>query len=79
MQTIKELLNKIKWDKNETPESYVLYYEDRIEKQLKPIKFKDVKRVEDNFLVLENDMEETYIPLHRVKKVKTNGKTVWMR
>lgn len=79
MQTIKELLNKIKWDKNETPESYVLYYEDRIEKQLKPIKFKDVKRVEDNFLVLENDLEETYIPLHRVKKVKTNGKTVWMR
>ena len=79
MQTIKELLNKIKWDKNETPESYVLYYEDRLEKQLKPIKFKDVKRVEDNFLVLENDMEETYIPLHRVKKVKTNGKTVWMR
>jgi len=40
---------------------------------------KMIKKIEGNFLVLEREGEEVYIPTHRVKEVKKNGKIVWKR
>ena len=34
MQPIKDLLNKIKWDKREKLEQYSIYYYDRISREL---------------------------------------------
>ena len=75
MITIKELLNKIKWDKRENPEDYTLYYLDRIEKKLKKIAYADITNIEGNFMLV-GDAE---IPLHRIKEVKKKGKLVWSR
>ena len=75
---IKDFLNKIKWDKRENPEDYEIFYFDRILKKLIPIKFTEILEIEGSFLKLDR-VEETYIPLHRVRKIIKKGKTVWER
>lgn len=79
MQPIKDLLNKIKWDNNLKEEEYSLFYIDRITKTLREIRYIDIKKVEDNFIIIEKDDDEVNIPLHRIKKVKRNNKLVWER
>ncbi|MEW5896411.1 MAG: DUF504 domain-containing protein [Nanoarchaeota archaeon] len=76
---IKELLNKIKWDKKEHPQEYSLFYYDRIENKLKEIKFAEIKEISKNFLLVEINGKETDIPLHRIRKVEKKGKVVWER
>ena len=78
MISIKDLLNKIKWDKHENPEDYSLGYWDNKDKKLYFIKFKEIRKIEGNFLLLDR-IEETYIPLHRIREVKKKSKTVWNR
>ena len=79
MIPIHELVNKIKWDENENPEDYTIGYEDRVAKKIVEVRFSDIKRVEDNFMILERDMEEVSIPLHRVRVVKKKDDVVWER
>ncbi len=79
MITIKDLLNKIKWDKNLNPKDYTLYYLDRISKTLKKIRYSDIKRIEGNFIIIEKQGEQASIPLHRIKRVKKKGVIVWQR
>jgi len=79
METIRDLLNRIKWDKNLKPEEYSIFYLDRIQKKLIEIKYSDILKVESSFMILERDGEEVEIPLHRIRKVKRNGKLVWER
>ena len=78
MITIKDLLNKIKWDKRENPEEYIICYYDRILKKLIHINFKDLK-IKDDYIILIKDNEEINIPLHRIRKVMKKGKVVWER
>lgn len=78
MITIKDLLNKIKWDKREKPENYDIFYFDRILKKLIKIPYTKIKRLEGSFMVLDN-IEGTNIPLHRIKKVTKNDVIVWER
>ena len=78
MQPIQHLLNKIKWDKRETPQEYKFFYLDRIENKLKELKFDEIKNIEGSFIVLNNG-NETNIPLHRVKKVVKNNIVIWER
>ena len=79
MQSIKDLLNQIKWDKKEHPADYTIGYEDRVAKGMITIKYTDIKRMEGNFMVIEKDLKETEIPLHRVREVKKKGELVWER
>ncbi len=94
MITIKELLNKIKWDAHLKPGGYTLYYLDRISKTLKRIRYTDIKRVEGNFIIIEKQGQEKEIkkgegqeqkkqeinlPLHRIRKVEKQGVIVWQR
>ena len=79
MEYILDLLNRIKWDKNLNPDDYSIFYKDRIEKNLKEIAFKEIKKIQGTFLVLEKDGEETYIPMHRIREVRKNNKLVWKR
>ena len=57
MITIKELLNRIKWDERLKPGEYALYYLDRISKTLKRTRYTDIKRVEGNFIIIEKQQE----------------------
>ncbi len=79
MITIKDLLNKIKWDKNLNPRDYTLYYLDRITKTLKRIRYSDIKKIEGNFIVIQRRGEETQLPLHRIRRVEKKGAVVWRR
>ena len=78
MMPIQDLLNKIKWDKREKPDSYGIFYFDRIEKILIEIPYAKIKRIEGSFMVLDNG-EESNVPLHRIKKVIKNDVVVWER
>ena len=78
MIPIKDLIDKIKWDKRENPKQYAIFYFDRIKKTLIKIPYTKIKRIEGSFMILNNE-EESNIPLHRVKKVMKNDVVVWER
>jgi uncharacterized protein (UPF0248 family) len=79
MITIKDLINKIKWDKRENPEDYVLSYWDNMADKLVEFPYKAIKETSQNFITIEIDGEEKEIPIHRMKLVKKKGETVWKR
>ncbi len=74
---ILDLLNKIKWDKNEKPENYSIAYFDRVSSKKMEIRFNDIKSIEGNFMVVGEEGSE--IPLHRIREVKKKGIIVWQR
>ena len=78
MIPIKDLINKIKWDKRENMHDYSIFYFDRILKKLIRIPYTKIKRLEGTFMVIDNE-EESDIPLHRIKKVTKNNAVVWER
>jgi uncharacterized protein (UPF0248 family) len=79
MQTISELLNKIKWDKNLNPSEYSIFYFDRIRKVLIEIEYNDIKRVDKGLITVEMGRKEVNIPLHRIRRVERKGRLVWER
>ena len=79
MITIEQLINKIKWDDREDPADYALFYLDRITKKLVEIKYNDINRVDEGFMVIVRGGEETNIPLHRIRKVTKKGNVIWER
>ena len=74
---IKELINKIKWDKREKPEDYALWFLDL--DRLVEMPYAAIKRLEGNFMVVEREGEEVEIPLHRIREVRKKGVVVWRR
>ncbi len=76
MKTEREMLDKIKWAE-EDKTAYIIAYKDK--EELKEIKFTDIKRVEDEFMIIDINGRETNIPLHRIKMIKKNGEVVWQR
>lgn len=79
MIRLKDLINKIKWDKRENPEDYVLDYWDNMIHKLIEFPYKAIKETSKNFITIEIDGEEKEIPMYRVKFVKKKGETVWKR
>ena len=79
MLYILDLLNKIKWDKKESPEDYSIAYFDRISNKKENIKYINIKRIEGGFIVVERKNKEVNIPLHRIKEVSKKGVVVWKR
>jgi uncharacterized protein (UPF0248 family) len=79
MQPLRELINKIKWDKKENPDDYVFYYEDRKLKKLLPLRFNNIEKIENIFMIVVKENKETYIPMHRVKEVRKKDEVVWKR
>lgn len=77
MIPIKELINKIKWDKRENPEDYALWFLDL--DKLVEMKYTDIKNIDGNFMVVEKEGEEVEIPLHRIREVRKKGVVVWKR
>jgi uncharacterized protein (UPF0248 family) len=79
MIPIQELLNKVRYSPEENPEDYVLFYYDRIEDKLMRLGLAEIKKIEDNFLVLMKEGKRINLPLHRIRKVKKKGKIIWER
>ena len=79
MITIREFLNRIKWDKSLNPDDYKIYYYDNKLNKIIEIDFKQIKEIDTNFMVIERDSKETDIPLHIITEVRRKGKLVWSR
>ena len=79
MIPIKDLLDKLKWDKRFNPEEYTLYYHDRVKDELISVDYTKIKRIEGSFMIIERDCEEVSIPLHRIHKVMKGKMNVWRR
>lgn len=81
MIPIIQLLNKIKWDKNENPDEYKIGYLDRVKKEIIFIDFKEIIFEEGNKFSFSYfyDGEMHEIPFHRIKKVLKKGKVIWER
>jgi uncharacterized protein (UPF0248 family) len=79
MQSIKDLINKILWDKKENPKDYELGIVDRFTKETDFMNFESVKKIEANFLTVDFEDELKEIPLHRIRAVKRCGKLIWQR
>ncbi len=79
MEYILDLLNKIRWDKKLNPEEFTLTYEDKILMQEKEIRYTDIKRIEEPFMILQGVRSEISIPLHRIRKVMKKGLVIWKR
>lgn len=79
METIKDLLNRIKWDKQLNPDEYVIEYLDHTSVNLKELRYVDILRLEGNFMIIKQDDKEIEIPMHRIRKIKRNNKLVWER
>lgn len=65
MKPFHEIVNKIKWSKNENIEDYVVGYFDRIENKILEMPL-------SQFL-------DSEIPQHRARYIKKNGKIIWYR
>ncbi len=79
METEREFLNRIRWDKRLDPEEFGIEYLDRVENRLIGIRFTDIKRIKGGFMVVESQGQVTMIPLHRIRRITQNGKAVWQR
>ena len=79
MIPIKDLLNKIKWDKKENPEDYTVGYYDRVKKEIIEFSFTAIKEIDENFMLIEVDGVEKTIPLHAIKIVRKKGEQLWKR
>ena len=75
MITVKEPLNKIKWDKRENPKDYSLFYFDRIKNKLVEIPYESIE-IDGDFIIT---IDGKTIPMHRIKQIKKNNKLVWER
>lgn len=81
---LREVLNKIFWDKRLNVEDYVLTFIHRgIENNKKTIPCKSIIRVGKSWFIYRNikNMEEVFIPYHRVLEIKNvkTGKVLWKK
>ncbi|MBS3108424.1 DUF504 domain-containing protein [Candidatus Woesearchaeota archaeon] len=78
MISIKELIDKIRFDKNLKKDDYEFFYADRILKKKMSFRFDDIKEF-GNFLTLETGNKNIELPLHRIREVRKNNKLIWER
>lgn len=82
MQTVKELLDRIRWDEHLRQERFEVGYLDRVENKIIRVAFKELNFPSDDqfcFEVVDENEDVHSIPYHRVKEVYQNGKLIWHR
>jgi uncharacterized protein (UPF0248 family) len=79
MATIKEVIDRIRWDNSLKQDQFRFYYLDRLTNKLREIKYSDIKKIDGTFIILEKEGEEAKIPMHRFKRVTKGGFLFWKR
>ena len=80
--TIRELLNRIRWDEDFGRGEFALGYFDRVEQRMIVVPLGEVRfHVGEHVSLLLTDAagEPLSIPLHRVYEVYRNGELIWHR
>lgn len=73
--SIRNILNKIKWDSRESEKDYVIVYKDRFE-GLNEIPFCQVIKILDKGI---NVLGDACIPYHRINLIKKRDEVVWSK
>jgi len=68
----KDVLNKIKWDKQLNPKDFSIRYIDRTSGPLKQVKYTDIE-INGDFMKIDDSM----IPMHRIREIRYGDKVVW--
>ena len=82
MITIRELLNRIRWDRDYGREEFTVGYFDRVEERVILVPLVQVRFDPDDrfsFQLTDAAGEPLDIPLHRVCEVYRNGELIWRR
>lgn len=81
MTTIRELLNRIRWDQDYGRGEFAVGYLDRYEQRIVVVPLGEVRfQPDDHSLVLYDAAGEPMaIPLHRIYEVYRNGELIWHR
>jgi uncharacterized protein (UPF0248 family) len=79
---LRDVLNKILWDKREKPEDYEITFIHRgVHMDRKRLKYDLITGVKSSYFTYEEGGEEVLIPLHRIIEVR-NSKTervIWSK
>jgi uncharacterized protein (UPF0248 family) len=82
MQTIQELLSRIRWDEQLASDNFEIGYFDRVEHRIIRVSFKELRFSENDhysFEIIDEDEELHSIPYHRVREIYQNGILIWQR
>jgi uncharacterized protein (UPF0248 family) len=82
MQTIRALLDRIRWDSEFGKADFELAFWDRVEQELIRLSLGKIIIVPDDhyfFHYLDGEGIEHSVPLHRIKAVYRNGERIWHR
>ena len=82
MTPIRQLLNRIHWDRTFGQADFLIGYLDRIENRIILAGVREIRFPEDtpdSFEVLDAEGERHGVPFHRVKEVYRNGERIWQR
>jgi uncharacterized protein (UPF0248 family) len=81
METIQQLLSRIRWDDEFGKGVFEVGIYDRIENCVEFLPLEKLQMEKGNhfsFTVILNE-EKVLIPYHRVREVRKNGETIWQR
>jgi uncharacterized protein (UPF0248 family) len=82
MLPIRDLLNRIRWDREFAKGSFEIGYLDHVENRIILVQFRSLHFQEgDSFsFQLEDESGELItIPFHRIREVRRNGALIWRR
>ena len=83
MHPLKNILNKVIWDKRESPDDHVITFIHRgAAENIKMIPFGKIRDVGSSWFTYQDETEnETTIPFHRVTSVKNtrSGEILWRK
>jgi len=82
MITIRELLNRIRWDRDYARGDFAVGYYDRLEARIIIVPFAALEFDPDDhfsFQLTDADGQVHTVPLHRVCEVYRNGELIWQR
>jgi uncharacterized protein (UPF0248 family) len=82
MITIRELLSRIRWDREYGRGKFTVGYFDRLEERIVLVPLTIVRFDPDDrfsFQLTDASGEPLAIPLHRVREVYRNGELIWRR
>ncbi len=82
MKPLREILSKIRWDKEFGKGRFEIGYDDHLEKRIVRIPFEEVVFEEGNrysFQIRNPEGETVTIPYHRVREVHKDGNLIWQR
>jgi len=73
-----EILNEIVSRRHKKENYEVVYFDEAANKRIS-IPHRKIKKIEHNFIVVEEEGREIFIPVHRVHRILENGKTIWKK